>query len=209
MAIPSIRSAAATTRRGCPKCAICANATPNTSSGSARPCAWWIVQNLFVGNKLSASEVRSADGKTTVDLRNIRSPIVVFASWADNITPPQQALNWIPDLYANVNEILANEQTIVYCLHEQIGHLGLFVSAKVADREHTQLISAIDLIDILPPRLHEAIIEDTRPDMSNLELIEGRYLIKFEPRTLDDILALDDGREDEPAFQVVKRVAEI
>src|SRR5512139_3392178 len=169
----------------------------------------WIVQNLFVGNKLSANEVRAADGKTTVNLRNIRSPIVVFASWGDNITPPQQALNWIPDLYDSVEEIRAHEQTIVYCLHEKIGHLGIFVSTKVADREHAELISAIDMIDVLPPGLYEAIIEDTRPDMPSLELVEGRYLIKFEPRTIEDILALGDGREHERAFGVVKRVSEI
>ena len=169
----------------------------------------WIVQNLFVGNKLSANEVRTADGKTTVNLRNIRSPIVVFASWGDNITPPQQALNWIPDLYESVEEIRAHEQTIVYCLHEKIGHLGIFVSTKVADREHAEIMSAIDLIDVLPPGLYEAIVEDTRPDMPSLELVEGRYLIKFEPRTVEDILALGDGREHERAFEVVRRVSEI
>jgi pimeloyl-ACP methyl ester carboxylesterase len=169
----------------------------------------WIVQNLFIGNKLSTNEIRSADGKTTVDLRNIHSPIVVFASWGDNITPPPQALNWITDLYDSVDELRAYEQVIVYCLHEKIGHLGIFVSAKVADREHAEIMSAIDLIDILPPGLYEAVIEDTRPDMPNLELIEGRYLTRFEPRTLDDIRALDDGRDDERPFSVVKRVAEI
>jgi pimeloyl-ACP methyl ester carboxylesterase len=168
----------------------------------------WIVQNLFVGNKLSANEVRSADGKTTVNLYNIRSPIVVFASWGDNITPPQQALNWIPDLYESVDEIRAHDQTIVYCLHEKIGHLGIFVSAKVADREHSEIMSAVDLIDALPPGLYEAEIEDTRPDMPHLELIEGRYLIKFEMRTINDILALGDGRHHERTFEVVKRVSE-
>jgi len=169
----------------------------------------WIVQNLFVGNRLSSNQVTSADGKTTVNLYNIRSPIVVFASWGDNITPPQQALNWIPDLYKSVDEIRAHEQTIIYCLHEEIGHLGIFVSAKVADREHTELISVIDLIDALPPGLYEAKIEDTKPDMPHLELTDGRYLIRFEMREVEDILALGDGRAHERAFEVVKRVAEI
>ena len=45
--------------------------------------------------------------------------------------------------------------------------------------------------------------------MPGLELVSGRYLIKFVPRTIDDILALDDGRDDEQAFEVVKRVSEI
>ena len=169
----------------------------------------WISQNLFVGNKLSAGEVESFDGKHHVDIRNIRSPIVVFASWGDNITPPQQALDWIPDLYRSVEEIRLNDQTIVYCLHEKIGHLGIFVSASVAKRETAELASALELIDTLPPGLYEAIITDTQPDMPGLEYIDGRYLIQFAPRTIDDILALDDGREDEQAFEVVNRVAQI
>lgn len=169
----------------------------------------WITQNLFVGNKLTAGEVRSADGKISVDLRRIRSPIVVFASWGDNITPPQQALNWIPDLYADVDEIRAHEQVIVYCLHASTGHLGIFVSGTVASREHTKLISGLDLIDMLPPGLYEAKIEDTSPELPQLELVDGRYLLTLEPRTVDDVLALDDGRDDEQAFRVVKRVAEI
>jgi pimeloyl-ACP methyl ester carboxylesterase len=168
-----------------------------------------IVQNLFVGNKLSSNEVTSADGKITVNLYNLPSPIVVFASWGDNITPPQQALNWIPDLYDSVDEIIAHDQTLVYCLHKEVGHLGVFVSAKVADREHTELMSMIEMIDGLPPGLYEAIIEDTRPDMPGLELLDGRYVIRFEARTIQDILALGDGREHERSFEVVKKVAEI
>lgn len=169
----------------------------------------WIVQNLFVGNHLTAGEVRSADGQTVIDLRNLRSPVIVFASWGDNITPPQQALNWIPDLYANVDEIVANDQTIVYCLHPSIGHLGIFVSGSVANREHSELFCALDLIDVLPPGLYEAKIEDVAPDAPHTDLIEGRYLVRFERRTIDDILALDDGRDDEKPFEVVRRVAEV
>src|SRR5262247_4263686 len=169
----------------------------------------WISQNLFVGNKLSAGEVQSFDGQHRVDIRNIRSPIVVFASWGDNITPPQQALDWIPDLYDSTEEIRLNEQTIVYCLHEKIGHLGIFVSGSVAKREHTELVSALELIDTLPPGLYEAIITDTTPDMPGLEYLQGRYLMQFQARTLEDILKLDDGRTDEQAFEVVNRVSQI
>ena len=58
----------------------------------------WIADELFVGNKLSSGELRTSDG-IRVDLRNIKSPIVVFCSMGDDITPPQQALDWILDLY--------------------------------------------------------------------------------------------------------------
>ena len=58
----------------------------------------FIVDELFVGNNLAAGEIKLSDG-TAIDLRNIDWPIVVFCSKGDNITPPQQALGWILDLY--------------------------------------------------------------------------------------------------------------
>ena len=116
-----------------------------------------IADELFIGNKLSSGELRSADG-TVVDLRNIRSPIVVFCSRGDDITPPQQALGWILDLYEHESEIVAAGQTIVYSLHQSIGHLGIFVSGKVATKEHGEFTQCMDLIDLMPPGLYEAVI---------------------------------------------------
>ncbi|WP_141679141.1 DUF3141 domain-containing protein, partial [Acinetobacter baumannii] len=83
----------------------------------------FIVDELFIGNNLAAGRITMSDG-TKVDLRNIRSPIVVFCSEGDNITPPQQALDWILDCYADVDEIRAYGQTIVYTVHQTVGHLG-------------------------------------------------------------------------------------
>ena len=168
----------------------------------------FIVNNLFVGNRLAAGDMVTTRG-TAIDLRNIRTPIVVFASWGDNITPPQQALNWILDCYASDREILAHEQTIVYLLHEDIGHLGIFVSGRIAQREHTELVQTLDLIETLPPGLWEMLIEDKQPGMPHTDLVPGRYLVRFERRTLDDIRALEDTREDELPFAAVARVSEI
>lgn len=169
----------------------------------------WIVQKLFVGNQLSRGKLRNPVGEGYVNLRNIRSPIIIFASEGDNITPPPQALNWILDLYQDVEDIREHEQVIVYCLHERIGHLGIFVSSSVASREHEALVGALDLIGLLPPGLYEAKIEDLHPDMPHSEWIKGRHLVTFVPRTLDDIRALDDGRADEQGFEVVGRISEV
>ena len=87
----------------------------------------FIVDELFVGNNLAAGRIHTSD-RTNIDLRNIRSPIVVFCSKGDNITPPQQALGWILDLYESVDDIRSCGQTIVYTIHETVGHLGIFVS---------------------------------------------------------------------------------
>lgn len=169
----------------------------------------WIVQNLFVGNKLAKGQARLAPDAPPLDLRRIKSPIVVFASFGDNITPPPQALNWILDLYADLDELRLHEQTIVYCLHQSIGHLGIFVSAKVANKETHELVSTLELVDLLPPGLYEAVVDEAAEHEHGKELIEGEHVIRFEPRTFDDLRALDDGREDERDFEVVQRVAEI
>jgi hypothetical protein len=169
----------------------------------------FIADELFVGNKLATAEIATAHG-SRVDLRNIHSPIVVFCSKADNITPPQQALDWVLDLYESVDDIRAHGQTIVYAIHESIGHLGIFVSGSVAKKEHDEFASNIDLIDVLPPGLYEAVM--TRKDSADpsADLIGGDYLVRFEARTLDDIRALGgNAEEDDRKFAAVARVSEI
>jgi pimeloyl-ACP methyl ester carboxylesterase len=169
----------------------------------------FIVDELFVGNKLATAEIRARDG-TRLDLRNIRSPIVVFCSKGDNITPPQQALDWILDLYESVDDIRAHGQTIVYAIHESIGHLGIFVSASVAKKEHDEFASNIDLIDVLPPGLYEAVMTQKPSDEASRDLIGGDYLVRFETRTLADIRALGgNDEEDERKFATVARLSEI
>jgi hypothetical protein len=168
----------------------------------------WIADNLFVGNRLTSGMLHTDRG-VRVDLRNIRSPIVVFCSWGDDITPPQQALGWITDLYDEDREIVANGQTIVYTLHQSIGHLGIFVSGKVATREHQEFASAMDMIDLAPPGLYEAVITDIGEDTANPDMIEGRYLFRLEKRTLADIRALgNNGAEDQLRFATAARVSE-
>jgi pimeloyl-ACP methyl ester carboxylesterase len=169
----------------------------------------FIVDELFIGNNLAAGRVKMSDG-TAVDLRNIRSPIVVFCSKGDNITPPQQALHWILDLYADVNEIRAYGQTIVYTVHESIGHLGIFVSGGVAKKEHAEFSSNIDLVDVLPPGLYEATFEARGADTKNDELAVGQWVMRCEARTLDDIRAMGgNSPEDERRFETAKRVSEM
>ena len=169
----------------------------------------FIVDELFIGNNLAAGRIQTSDG-TTIDLRNIRSPIVVFCSKGDNITPPQQALDWILDLYENVDDIRSCGQTIVYTIHESVGHLGIFVSGGVAKKEHGEFSSNIDLIDTLPPGLYEAIFEDKTAETANPDLASGNWVMRCEARTLDDIRALGgNDMADERRFATAARVSEI
>jgi hypothetical protein len=169
----------------------------------------FIVDQLFVGNNLAAGRIQSTDG-WAIDLRNIASPIVVFCSKGDDITPPQQALDWILDLYDSVDEIVAWGQTIVYTIHEKVGHLGIFVSSGVARKEHVEFSCNIDLIEVLPPGLYEATFEPKTEEAVKAGLVAGDWIMRCEGRTLDDIRALGgNDASDERRFATVARVSEI
>lgn len=160
-----------------------------------------IVDDLFIGNRLSGAP---RPGGNLLDLRAIEVPVVVFCSYGDNITPPQQALDWIVDLYPDDFALQSAGRTIVYLKHASVGHLGIFVSGKVARREHRQMIDAIAEIKVLPPGLFELII-DEQPSGEASE-----YLVHFESRGIEDIRAVDtDGRGEEQEFIEVDRVSEI
>jgi hypothetical protein len=168
-----------------------------------------IVDDLFIGNKLAAGMIKASDG-TSIDLRNIASPIVVFCSEGDNVTPPQQALGWILDLYDDVDEIIRHGQTIVYSIHESAGHLGIFVSAGIARKEYGEFSSNIDLIDVLPPGLYEAVFEAKTAETANAHLVGGDWVMRCETRTLDDIRALGgNDAADERRFATAARVSDI
>lgn len=169
----------------------------------------WIADNLFVGDKLASGALRTSDGER-IDLRNIKSPIIVFCSWGDDITSPQQALGWITDIYGHEREIAAGGQTIVYTLHQSIGHLGIFVSGKVATKEHRKFTGCMDLVDLMPPGLYEAVITEVDDGVENADLVDGRYLFRLEPRTLEDVRAIvENSPEDDQRFAAAARISEI
>jgi hypothetical protein len=168
-----------------------------------------IADNLFVGDKLSSGALRTSDG-VRVDLRNIRSPIIVFCSWGDDISPPQQALGWITDIYETDREIVANGQTIVYCLHQSIGHLGIFVSGRVATKEHREFTACMDMIDLAPPGLYEAVITEGANGGAAATVDGKQYVFRLERRTLADIRALGgNSAEDELRFATAARLSEV
>src|SRR5512134_2097540 len=169
----------------------------------------WIIDQLFIGNRLATAEITTSDG-VRVDLRNIRSPILCVCSESDNISPPQHALGWIVDRYEHDQDIQACGQTIVYAIHQSIGHLGIFVSGGVARKEHQEFASNIDLIDVLPPGLYEAVMTPKTADIAGTELVRGDWIVRFGARTLAELRAVvrpdvEDGR----GVAGLRRVSEV
>src|SRR4029079_17096791 len=108
-----------------------------------------------------------------------------------------------------VDEIRSYGQTIVYTVHENVGHLGIFVSSGVARKEYGEFSSNIDLIDTLPPGLYEAVFTANTADTANPDLVSGAWVMRCEARTLDDIRALGgNDAADDRRFATAARVSE-
>lgn len=168
----------------------------------------YIVDNLFVGNRLSTAQLVTRDGRR-IDLRNLRSPVVVFCSRGDDITPPPQALGWIRDLYEDTDDIIANDQTIVYCMHDTTGHLGIFVSGSVSRKEHSEFTANMDYIDVMPPGLYETKVT-LASESSDAALYERDYLLEFQPRNFEELdREVHHKADDDRRFATVARISEI
>ncbi len=159
-----------------------------------------IVENLFIGNRLERGEYRVCDG-CFANLRRIHNPIVVFASYGDNITPPHQALGWIPAVYKDTDDLKRAGQRIVYLTNPHIGHLGIFVSAKVARFEHRAILEGLDEIQALEPGLYEMKIDNPTGDP---DCHSSRYSRRFKARQVEDLAFTPDTE----AFKRVRDVSE-
>ena len=164
----------------------------------------WIVQNLFVGNKVWSGDEKDA-GKI-LDLRAIKVPIIMFASLGDNITPPQQAFNWVADTYSSTEEIKARGQVIVGLVEQSVGHLGIFVSGRVAKKEHKQIVSVMKSIEMLPPGLYAMHITEHKGESGKTE-----YSVDFTEHRLEEVASRLNRLErvDEKPFEHVAQVSEL
>ena len=167
----------------------------------SRPEILSITQNLFIGNQLEDGEMRIGD-HCVADLRKIRNPMIVFASYGDNITPPAQALGWIPAVYKDTADLRAAGQRIVYLTNDHVGHLGIFVSASVARLEHRAILENLGKIEKLKPGLYEMKIEAAT---GKAHAHDAQYKVRFEPREVSDLAC----EVPEQAFDTVRRVSEI
>jgi Protein of unknown function (DUF3141) len=159
-----------------------------------------IIGNLFVGNRLEQGTLRICKG-CFADLRRIHNPIVIFASSGDNITPPHQAMGWIPVVYKDTDDLKQAGQRIVYLLNSHVGHLGIFVSASVAKLEHRAILESLPDIAALAPGLYEMKIDNPTGDP---DCRKGAYKVRFEERRVEDI----QSPVDRPAFERVRKLSE-
>ena len=159
-----------------------------------------IVESLFIGDQLEQGQLR-IDAGCYADMRRIQNAIIVFASYGDNISPPHQALGWIPVVYKNTEDLKRAGQRIVYLTNQHIGHLGLFVSANVARVEHRAILASLDDIAALRPGLYEMKIDPLTGDRAQTK---PRHAVRFEERRVEDL----DFPQQRAMFERVRRVSE-
>lgn len=158
-----------------------------------------IIDNLFVGNRLEQGTLRICE-HCFADLRRIRNPLIIFASYGDNITPPHQALGWIPVVYADTDDLKQAGQRIVYLTNPHVGHLGIFVSAAVARLEHRAILDSLPKIEALAPGLHEMKIDNPTGDP---DCRHDAYVVWFDERRVEDLRF----PIDRPAFERVREIS--
>ncbi len=142
-----------------------------------------VVSHLFVGNEIENGTFLLGDG-CSVDLKNIGIPMVIFASEGDNITPPSQALAWVAAVYKTTEGLKAAGQRIVYMIHPHVGHLGIFVSAEVARKEHNAILNSVEQLSRLKPGFYEMKVSEGTFN-ENCEL--PTHKVRFEERAIEDI----------------------
>lgn len=141
------------------------------------------IAQLFIGNELESGALMLGDC-CALDLKRIKNPLLIFASEGDNITPPYQALAWVAAVYKTSEALKQVGQRIVYMIHPEIGHLGIFVSTEVAYKEHNAIIGNIEELNQLEPGLYEMkVLKGTLREDCEIPT----FKVRFEERAMEEI----------------------
>lgn len=171
----------------------------------------FIVDELFVGNKLERGELRMSG--EIIDLKSLRDMVIkIFASWGDNITPPPQALGWLLRVYGTDAEIVARNLVIIYSLHPNVGHLGIFVGSKINNEYHREFIGGWEMFKTLPPGVYRMEIsgEKNVPNGVYHESDPSKilYNMRIVKSSLDEIRDIC-GETDETPFKRAEQISDM
>jgi hypothetical protein len=94
---------------------------------------------------------------------------------------------------------------IIGLLHQSVGHLGIFVSGKVAKKEHKEIVSVLKSIEMLPPGLYGMHILEHKGADGKLQ-----YNVQFVEHRLEEIVDRINRfkRADERPFEAVAEISE-
>ncbi len=88
-------------------------------------------------------------------------------------------------------------------MHDQIGHLGIFVSGAVAKKEHSEIATTLEMIEAVAPGLYEMRITGHEGSGTNEE-----WQVELVERKIADIRTLS-GEASNEAFPAVAKISEM
>ena len=169
----------------------------------------WIADNLFVGNKLTSGEIRTSrrhPGRPAQHQVADRRLLFLGRQYHAAAAGARLDHRLVRDR-RRARRQRANHRLLGARVRRPPRHIRVRQGRDAS--EHDEFASAMDMIDVMPPGLYEAVIEEVEEGTANRELIDGDYLFRLVPRTLDDIRALGgNSPEDDLKFAAVDRVSE-
>ncbi len=87
-------------------------------------------------------------------------------------------------VYKDIDDLKAAGQRIVYLTDPHTGHLGIFVSAKVARLEHRAILESLEELNGLAPGLYEMKIDNPSHDP---DCHRPQYSVHFEEQQVENL----------------------
>ena len=163
----------------------------------------WIADNLFVGNKLATGRDRAPPTACASICATSRRRSSCSAPGAT--TSRRRSRRWAGSSISTTTRTRSSRTARPSStrMHQSIGHLGIFVSGKVATKEHGEFASCMEMIDVHAARpLRGGHHRGRRERPTIPSWSQGEYLFRLEARTLDDIRALGgNDAEDDAALR--------
>ena len=128
----------------------------------------WIADQLFIGNRLATAEITTSDG-VRVDLRNIARHSLLLLRRRQHLpaaTGPRLDRRSLRTRSGHSGQ-RANDRV---CNPPEYRSSRHFRFRGIARKEHQEFASNIDLIDVLPPGLYEAVMTPKAADAAGAEL---------------------------------------
>ncbi len=94
-------------------------------------------------------------------------------------------------------------------MSQEVGHLAIFVSAKVGAKEDEEFVQLMDVIDCMPPGLYEMVISPRPADVPAAGFITATGLPAFRLARSMISAARSHSPNDDRAFAAVARLSEL
>ena len=146
----------------------------------------FIVDKLFIGNKLSSSEIVTSDG-ARIDLR--AHPLADRGLLLARATTSRRRSRRSDGSPISTRTSTTSARMARRSSTRCTPRSGIWASSsppRSREKEHDEFAGNIDFIDVLPPGLYEAVLVPKK-EVKETDLVSGDWMLRFEPRTFEEL----------------------